>query len=188
MNDSVDSHSPIIPGRACGTCTLCCKVLKVKGLNKEKGQWCTHCSVGKGCKIYVERPAACRDFYCGYLTQPELTEAWKPQHSKLVLVAEENRLAAHMDSSFPNRWRDEPFYSQLKRWAFLAAPSMGQVVVVIGKRVIVILPAEDVDLGAVEDDELIFTRESATPTGPKLRAFKIHRDDPLARHLVDHKS
>ena len=65
---------------------------------------------------------------------------------------------------------------------------MGQVVVAIGRRLIVILPEEDVDFGALEDDELIIFSELATPTGPKLRARKIHRDDPLARRVVDHKS
>lgn len=96
----------------------------------------------------------------------------------LVSELEGNRVAAHVDRGRPLAWRDEPFYSDLKRWAAAAVPSMGQVVVQIGRRVIVILPDKDVDLGEVADDERIVTAEQRTPFGPRLDALKVKHDDP----------
>jgi len=45
----------VVAGRACGTCTLCCKVVAVTELAKAAGQWCLHCRPGRGCSIL--RPA-----------------------------------------------------------------------------------------------------------------------------------
>ena len=53
--------------RTCGSCTACCKALEVVELTKPLGKWCQHCSIGKGCKIYAERPQSCRDFRCEWL-------------------------------------------------------------------------------------------------------------------------
>jgi hypothetical protein len=50
--------------RECGDCTLCCKLLGVKKISKPQGQWCQHCQIGKGCKIYAQRPKECEDFTC----------------------------------------------------------------------------------------------------------------------------
>lgn len=55
---------------------------------------------------------------------------------------------------------------------------VGQVVVKIGKRVIVILPDRDVDVGPVGDDEMVVTKELKGPMGVTRDAFKIRRDDP----------
>ena len=175
----------VVPGRNCGDCTLCCKVLKITELNKPQGAWCWHCKPGVGCKIYPERPQECRTFHCGYLTQARLGEEWKPNHSKMIVVAEDgNRITAHVDAQRPDAWKREPFYSQLKEWAAAAVPYGGQVEVGIGRRTYVILPDKDVDLGEVGDDELIVTEERATPTGIELNAYKIHKSDPRAQHLV----
>lgn len=53
--------------RICGTCTACCKALEVVELGKPVGKWCQHCSIGKGCKIYSEKPSACSEFRCEWL-------------------------------------------------------------------------------------------------------------------------
>lgn len=181
-------HPEIVAGRSCGTCTLCCKVLKITELQKPKGVWCRHCKPGDGCGIYDTKPNECSQFYCLFLLDNRLGDAWKPSRSKIVLVTEfeQNRVAAHVDPAFPGRWREEPYYSTLKRWAVDAAPHQGQVVVTINMRSIVILPTEDVDLGIVGEDELIVTGETRTPSGIRLRAFKIHRDDPLAAKVIGH--
>ena len=75
-------------------------------------------------------------------------------------------------------WREEPYYTDLKRWAQSAAADMTQLVVTIGNRAIVILPDEDVDLGPVSSDERIITAEVKTPFGLKLEAMKLKADDP----------
>ena len=50
------------PGRACGPCTLCCKVYALPELEKPPGVWCKHCAPGKGCKVHDALPDQCRLF------------------------------------------------------------------------------------------------------------------------------
>jgi hypothetical protein len=177
---------PRVLGRSCGECTLCCKVLKITALNKPQGVWCPHCKPGNGCLIYEDRPQECRSFFCGYLTQSELGDDWKPSLSKIILVAEleGNRIAAHVDPQRPDAWRREPYYTQLKRWAEAAVPHRGQVVACVGQHMYMIFPNRDVDLGVIGDDELLVTGERQTPFGVRLEAYKIHKDDPKAQQLV----
>ena len=147
--------SPVVPSRSCGTCTLCCKVLSITELRKPQGSWCTHCKPGRGCTIYFNRPTECKAFYCGYLTQRELDDEWKPDRSKIVLVAEldGNRIVAHVDPQRPEAWRRDPFYSQLKLWAEAAVPYRGQIAACVGRHMYMVLPDRDVDLGVVADDD-----------------------------------
>ena len=37
-------------------CTACCKILKIRELNKPANTWCKHCNIGVGCGIYDSRP------------------------------------------------------------------------------------------------------------------------------------
>lgn len=172
--------SPIVAGRGCGTCTLCCKVLRIDELAKPQGTWCPKCDVGRGCAIYADRPGECRSFYCGYLTVEGLGPEWWPAKSKIVLVSElgGKRIAAHMDPARPDAWRNEPFYSQLKRWAQDGVITHDQVVAYVGNRVTVIFPDEDVSLGPVAANERIVTRQTRTDQGVKLEALKLRDDDP----------
>jgi len=181
-----DSDSPIVPGRGCDGCTLCCKLLSIRELDKPQGVWCEHCNIGVGCRIYDDRPRECSSFYCGFLTLGTLSEEWRPSKSKIVLVdeLEGKRMAVCVDPGQPDAWKAEPYYSQLKEWAVQAVPDMNQVVVYIGHRAIVILPNEDVDLGVVGDDELIVTGYTHAPDGLKFRALKMKRDDPRAANLA----
>jgi hypothetical protein len=74
--------SPTAPGKSCGGCTLCCKVLSIKELAKPQGAWCPKCSVGRGCSIYAQRPEECRAFTCGYLQLDYLGPVWWPASIK----------------------------------------------------------------------------------------------------------
>lgn len=179
--------SPILPGRSCGKCTLCCKVLSIGELDKPQGEWCRHCKVGVGCSIYDARPKECSGFYCGYLTWPETDERWFPASSKMVIVSELDggRIAIHVDPTRPTAWRVEPYYSTIKGWAYCAAPDMVQVVVCIGNRAIVILPEEDVDLGPIAPDERIITGEIRDGGGMRLRAMKLKSNDPMIAGMKD---
>jgi hypothetical protein len=180
-------ESPVLSGRACGTCTLCCKVLSIKELGKPQGDWCQYCEIGHGCKIYDERPSECRAFYCGYLAWPMTEEHWFPARCKMVLVSEldGNRVAIHVDPSRPDAWREQPYYDEIKHWARLAAPEMRQVVVCIRNRAIVILPDEDVDLGPIRDDERIISGEVLENGRPRLVAMKLHVADPRIAGMQD---
>jgi hypothetical protein len=180
--EAVQDRHPKPSGRSCGTCTLCCKVMKISELNKPQGAWCPNCKAGNGCTVYAERPRECRDFNCGYLTNPELGEEWKPSHSKIVVVPVPGgkRIAVHVDPQRPDAWKQEPYYSTLKRWAAMAVANRGQVFVGIGRRTYMIFPDRDVDLGIVAEDEIIASAEQMTPLGIQLEAFKMQKDDPRA--------
>ncbi|HJU32867.1 MAG TPA: hypothetical protein VJ740_15495 [Hyphomicrobiaceae bacterium] len=121
----------LVPGRSCAGCTMCCKLLAVHELDKTPLAWCARCDAKAGCRAYAERPTECRDFYCGYLTDPALDERWKPSRSKLV-VTHEGAFAQtliHNDPARPGAWRSEPFHSQIRAWAKTAAAEGGEVIV-----------------------------------------------------------
>jgi hypothetical protein len=182
---SKDAGGPPVPGRTCGTCTLCCKLLSVEALDKPVGKWCQHCVIGRGCLVYNTRPQECRDFYCGFMTLHHLGEEWRPSASKLILGIEPdgNSIYVVVDPTRPNAWQSDPFYSKLKEWARNAVPLHGHVIVRLGSRRIVILPDRDVDLGIVSDDEMIVIGEQRLPTGLVLAPMKIKRDDPRAGRI-----
>ena len=50
------------PGKTCGSCTLCCKVVGIAELKKPADVWCGHCNKAKGCRIYDTRPQVCRKY------------------------------------------------------------------------------------------------------------------------------
>jgi len=50
--------------RSCGTCSLCCTVLRVDELGKRAGEDCRHQRGDKGCGIYEARPPICRSYRC----------------------------------------------------------------------------------------------------------------------------
>lgn len=53
--------------RVCGNCTACCKTHQVLSIKKPAGEWCQHCQIGVGCKIYASRPNECQIFECQWL-------------------------------------------------------------------------------------------------------------------------
>jgi hypothetical protein len=173
---------PTVPGRACGPCTLCCKLLVVEAMRKPVNKWCQHCVIGRGCGVYETRPEECRDFFCGFLTLPHLGEEWRPSNSKFIVGIEAggNSIFLNVDPTRPDVWKKEPFYSRLKEWACKAVPSHGHVIVYIDRQRIVILPNRDVDIGAIDDDEMIVVGEQILPTGVVRTPFIMKRDDPRA--------
>jgi hypothetical protein len=164
---------------------LCCKVLGVRGVDKPQYEWCTYCTVGKGCTIYADRPQDCRDFNCTYIMPGSMVgEHWFPARSKMVLCSDPSvpLIEIHVDKGMPDNWRKEPFYSDLKAWSQRALQDEGQIMVCLPDRNIVILPDRDVDLGKVEKDEVLLRSERMTPSGPVLDIEKVKADDPrLAR-------
>lgn len=169
-----------VKGRECGSCTLCCKVLTVPETDSPKGEWCQHCDAGKGCKIYLDRPRRCADFQCGYLIWDAVPDHWFPAKSRIVVVSELGfRINFTLDTSQPNRWREPPYYNELKALAVLAFRENRQVLVTVGTKVIAVLPDRDVELGHVLEDEVVVTGQCSDGTWG---AAKVHKDDPrLAR-------
>jgi hypothetical protein len=103
--------------RSCGSCSLCCKVMGVPEI-KENHKWCKHCSPGCGCIIYDERPEPCRDFSCMWLLDQRFGEHWYPARAKIVINAKLDGghayIAFVVDPDYPSRWREEPWFSDIK--------------------------------------------------------------------------
>ena len=178
-----DTKAPV-RGRQCGKCSMCCKLMEIKELQKPGGSWCQYVSKGCGCSIYTSRPPSCAAFGCGYLHWPMAGDHWFPAKCKMVIVAEnETRMAIHVDPSTPNAWKAEPHYSDLKEWARHASRIPGQqLLVTVGGRMFVILPDKDVDLGLVSEDEIVFSGRMADGS---YSAIKVRADDPSVRKLAN---
>ncbi|MHC2241328.1 hypothetical protein [Bradyrhizobium elkanii] len=158
----------VVQGRTCGKCSLCCKVVRVDEIAKPAGMWCKDCAPGKGgCKIYDQRPSPCVHFLCQWLITKELGDEWFPAKAKLAvsLEGEGNRIAVHVDPAFPERWREEPYYSMILNWARFGADNDAQVIVNVGKRAIAVFPNKSVDLGDVESEDHIMVGELNLPPG-----------------------
>lgn len=169
------AEARVVPGRACGTCTLCCKVIAVDDFNKPPGVWCSHCVRGKGCGIYETRPTDCRTFFCDWMTEPRLGPEWKPERSKFALVmGEGGHITAFVDPGFPAAWRQAPYFDGLKRLAAdgQRAQPMRIITVRVGARVTVVLPDREIEVGAIGPDELLHLEPDANG---QLNARKISR-------------
>lgn len=119
----------IVPGRSCGTCTLCCRLPDIDLFDKPANAWCRHCIEGKGCSIYADRPSVCRDFLCLWMTDEALGEAWEPARSHMMIYRQGPQITVLVDPDHPDIWRREPYHAQLRAWADAAAPSGGYVIV-----------------------------------------------------------
>jgi hypothetical protein len=92
--------------RTCGSCTLCCKLLRVTELNKAEGRWCTHCVKGQGCGIYADRPPSCRNFECFWLMDAGFPDDMRPDRTGIVIMLhDENSAVLHVDPARPDAQR-----------------------------------------------------------------------------------
>ena len=145
--DVPEAKPELVPGRSCQDCTMCCKLVAVHELEKPAQSWCEHCEIGVGCKIYDRRPADCRTFYCGWLLDPRISDAWQPSKSKMVVKFEPKRIVIHVDKDRRDQWRKEPFHSQIRAWARAGMAYEGDVIVWEGKEALRIHPAGEQKLG-----------------------------------------
>jgi len=170
----------VVAGRACASCTLCCKVVSIPELGKAAGEWCRHCKPGRGCGIHLTRPFVCRGAYCEWMISKGLGPEWKPEKSKFALFKTNGgrRMTAHVDPGFPTAWRRSPYYENFKVWAREAAqksPDMHVVDVMIGEHSIVILPDRDVDLGIIAADEIVQLDKRVGASGEFIEVRKVKR-------------
>lgn len=152
MNAAALAAARVVPGRNCGTCTMCCKLIAVIDLDKQPGVWCPHCVRGKGCGIYETRPVECRTFYCHWMLEKGLGPEWKPERAKFALVTSAGgHITAFVDPGLPGAWRNTPYFETLKRWSLEGsrANPTRVVSVRVGARVTVVLPDQEVDIGIV---------------------------------------
>jgi len=143
---------PATRPKTCGPCTLCCKVMGVAALEKPAGVMCVHCTAGKGCGIYADRPAGCRSFECVWLMDPEMPHRFRPDQTRVVLdqTSDGARLIARCDPANPMAWRRNPIYAALKAYAGREWGKGKLVTALAGRRTWVISPREEIDLGEVD--------------------------------------
>jgi hypothetical protein len=179
LDDSDFRPPPLVPGRSCGTCNLCCKVFSIKEINKPAGQWCSHCERGgRGCTIHDRRPRSCREFFCSWLIDPNLGPEWKPEVARFVLSADPNYQALTLmaDPGMPLAWKRQPYYSVLKQFSEVFFRLDQKVLVNLKGHITVILPDREVPLGIiVPGEDIVLWRE-----GPGYRAM-LRRDFELAK-------
>jgi hypothetical protein len=143
------------PKRACGDCTLCCKVMAIEELAKPAGAWCAHCNPRRGCRVHADRPEECRTFACLWLIDGRLDQRWKPSRSKLVLTTSEDGIEIRCDPGFPEAWRQEPFRSQIRQWALSGEIHDVTVLVTSGEKMTLVTSDREFDLGIVRPDQRI---------------------------------
>lgn len=82
-----------LPERACGTCTLCCTIMRVEEddgtLVTDWQEPCKHLCKG-GCGIYETRPTSCKVFECVWLASQRfpdvaLSKSDRPDRSGIVM-------------------------------------------------------------------------------------------------------
>lgn len=180
MAPSALQDNDLVAGRSCDSCTMCCKLLSIEVLEKPRAVWCTHCDKKRGCKIYDERPVACRTFYCGWRRIAHLDERWKPSQSKFLInyEAAHKRIALHVDPDRMGTWREAPFYTMIKSWAQTAEAEGGSLVVWTGRNVTVVSAREEFDLGALREDQYILPVDERGPGGTRRVYIAVEADDP----------
>jgi Fe-S-cluster containining protein len=166
-----DAEPPLVAGRSCGTCSLCCKVLPVPELSKPAGQWCVHSAPGSGCAAHADRPLACRQFFCAWRLDPNLGPEWKPEVSRFVLSTEpaHGALVVTVDPGMPLAWRRAPYYARLKQLSELSFRQDRKVLVSLRGHITVILPDRDVVIGAIAPGEEIVVWREGSAYGASLR-------------------
>ncbi len=166
-----DAEAPLVAGRSCGTCSLCCKVLPVRELDKPAGRWCVHSVRGGGCGIHSSRPQACRQFFCSWRLDPNLGPEWKPEVSRFVLSADPayQALMVIVDPGMPLAWKREPYYRRLKQMSEIAFRHCTKVLVSLRGHITVILPDRDVPIGMTAPGEDIVIWREGSAYGARLR-------------------
>jgi hypothetical protein len=151
--------------RECGTCTMCCKIMGIKEIEKPSGQWCPHCLPGKGCGIYQDRPTECRTFMCDWLQAEALGPEWKPEKSKIVLVSRYGRMVAYVDPSTPTAWKKSPYLERLMTLMRLGLAENRLIYVSVAERYTLLLPDRFEELGPLANDDEVLLKTIRTAKG-----------------------
>jgi hypothetical protein len=87
-----NTRMPLVTGRDCGSCAVCCTLLGIDTpeIQKPSRLTCRHCT-GSGCGIYETRFPICRDYHCGWRQLPNLDESWRPDRSGVFIELVEHQ-------------------------------------------------------------------------------------------------
>lgn len=132
---SVKAGPALVPGRDCGSCSLCCILPDIAEFNKPANQPCRHCQSGGGCDAYDVRPATCRDFFCLWRTDSTLGEEWDPRVSRMMMYEQGPQLTVLVEPEAAAIWRELPYRDWLEEKARSLKLAGGYVVVYAGEDV-----------------------------------------------------
>ena len=163
------------PGRACGACTLCCKVYALPEYEKPPGVWCAHCAPGKGCKIHEAAPNQCRQFFCLWMSDGAMLDSWRPDRAKFVLsiFPPNGFVYGQVDPGSAGAWRKEPYFSGLKRLAQSLIGERRHLIMFVGDEATLVMPGEAVPLGRMTAADQFRIEPSFGADGPTWRASKV---------------
>jgi hypothetical protein len=73
--------------RECGECTLCCKLLPVRELDKKANTRCQYQKVHKGCTVHNTnvQPLSCKLWNCRWLVNDDTADLSRPDRSHYVI-------------------------------------------------------------------------------------------------------
>ena len=106
----------------CDNCTLCCKVMKVRELEKAGNVWCQHCKIGSGCEIYETRPESCRVYECVWLKSQRFDRPipleLRPDQSRVVIGTTNNGedVVLYVTPERPDAWKKGELGKMVARW------------------------------------------------------------------------
>ncbi|MBR0717530.1 hypothetical protein [Bradyrhizobium liaoningense] len=157
----------VVPGRECGSCTLCCKVYDVAEINKVAGKWCSKCKPGRGCTIHDSLPRQCADFNCLWRTDAEMPPQWKPDQAKMVVTIhpKTENIMVRVDPGLPSAWQRQPYYGHLRQWSRNNLPKGWYVIVFVNELATLVLPDQDLPIGPLAGDQTISLRHEPGPNG-----------------------
>jgi hypothetical protein len=118
--------------RQCNECTLCCRLLPVRELDKKANERCKHQSHHKGCKIYNKpgMPVSCSLWNCRWLVNDDTNTLSRPDRShyvidifpdKILAIEDEGRIVEvqtvqiWVDPNYPDAWKDPALAEYLIR-------------------------------------------------------------------------
>ncbi len=161
-------------GRACGSCTLCCKVYALPELEKPPGAWCKHCAPGKGCGIHDAAPEQCRLFFCLWMTDGKMPNEWRPDRARFVLsiYPQNGFVYGQVDPGSPGAWRRAPYYDGLRAMARTLLGERRHVVMFVGNEATLIMPDEALPLGKMSARDSFRIEQVFGPKGPTWRAAR----------------
>jgi len=144
-------------------------VIGIAALDKPPGQWCPHFSRGVGCTIYTAAPSECHQFQCYWSNETLKADEWKPDRCKLVVWSNKaDRIIVDVDGDYPNAWRREPYYRQIKAWSDRRSGNVVEVLVRVRGRMFVVFPETEIDLGPYDLSKSIVSgyRDEGGHTAP----------------------
>ncbi len=117
--------------RACGECTMCCKLMGVPELKKPAARWCASCDKGVGCRVYDERPPSCRNFECFWLMDEAFPDDFRPDRIGALAAFNDapDSVVLHVDPARPKAMRSP----EVKAFIDALLKAYARVFVVVGK-------------------------------------------------------